>query len=132
MKTFVKLLCQTYPKRQAMTNVHIQQTFPLEKGLHPKSNRFEQNIEELWNQNGKVKKVEQQLYFMIFAVKNGAIHQVSTTSSITSSVTSSVTPIQQNLPSTSTPTQPSSSESSNKTSRGQTYREKMKEMLENR
>ena len=69
---------------------------------------------------------------MIFAVKNGAIHQVSTTSSITSSVTSSVTPIQQNLPSTSTPTQPSSSESSNKTSRGQTYREKMKEMLENR
>ena len=54
------------------------------------------------------------------------------TSSITSSVTSSVTPIQQNLPSTSTPTQPSSSEGSNKTSRGQTYREKMKEMLENR
>ena len=69
---------------------------------------------------------------MIFAVKNGAIHQVSTTSSITSSVTSSVTPIQQNLLSMSTPTQPSSSVSSNKTSRGQTYREKMKEMLENR
>ena len=46
--------------------------------------------------------------------------------------TSSVTPIQQNLPSTSTSIQPSSSESSNKMSRGQTSPEKMEEMLENR
>ena len=48
-----------------------------------------------------------------------AIIVVNATSSITSSATSSVTPIQQNLPSASTRIQPSSSESSNKTSRGQ-------------
>ena len=56
---------------------------------------------------------------------------VSATSSITSCATSSVAPIQQNLPSSSTPIQPSSSESSNKMSRGQTSREKMKKMLVN-
>ena len=56
---------------------------------------------------------------------------VSATSDVTSSATSSVTPIQQNLPSTSAPNKPSFSESSNKTSRGQTSREKMEEMLKN-
>ena len=55
----------------------------------------------------------------------------SATSSITSSATSSVTPIQQKPPPTSTAIKPTSSESSNKTSRGQTSGEKMKEMLEN-
>ena len=63
---------------------------------------------------------------------NEAITVVSATSDITSSATSTVTPIQKNLPSTSAPIQPSSSESSKKTSRGQTSREKMEEMLENR
>ena len=57
---------------------------------------------------------------------------VSATSSITSIATSSITAIQQNLPSASTPIQPSSSESSNKTSRGQISQDKMEEMLENR
>ena len=46
-----------------------------------------------------------------------AITVVSATSSITSSATSSVTPIYQNLPSASTPIQPSFSESSSKKSR---------------
>ena len=32
--------------------------FFLEKGLHLKSNRFEQNIEKLWMQDGKVEEVE--------------------------------------------------------------------------
>ena len=61
-----------------------------------------------------------------------AIALVSATSSIISSATSSATPIQQNLPSTSTPVQPCSSKISNKTSRGQTSPEKIDEMLENR
>ena len=52
---------------------------------------------------------------------------VSSTSSI-----SSVTPIQKNISSTSTPFQPRSSEDSNKTSRGQSSREEMEEMLGNR
>ena len=43
---------------------------------------------------------------------------VSATTSIISTATSSVTPIQQNLPSTFTPIETSSSESSNKMSRG--------------
>ena len=43
-----------------------------------------------------------------------------------------VTPVQQNLSLTSTSIQSFSSESSNKTSRGQTSRKKMDEMLENR
>ena len=47
MKTFVKHLCQIYPKRQAVKNVHIQQTSLLEKGLLLKLNRFEHNIEKL-------------------------------------------------------------------------------------
>ena len=55
---------------------------------------------------------------------NGAIIVVSATSSI-----SSASPIKQNLPSTSTTIQPSSSESSNKTLRGQTSRGKMEGML---
>ena len=46
-----------------------------------------------------------------------AITVVSATSSITSCATSSVTPIQENLPSVSTPIQPSFSESSSKKSR---------------
>ena len=58
MKTFVKPLCQIYPNRQAVKNVHIQQTSSLEKGLHRKSNRFEQNIEKLWIQDGKVEEAE--------------------------------------------------------------------------
>ena len=58
MKTFVKPLCQSYPNRQAVKNVHIQQTSSLEKGLHLKSKRFEQNIEKLWMQHGKVEEVE--------------------------------------------------------------------------
>ena len=61
-----------------------------------------------------------------------AITMVSENSSISSSAASSVTPIQQNLPSISISIQPSSSESSNKTLRGQTSREKMEEILENR
>ena len=61
-----------------------------------------------------------------------AITVVSATSGITCSATSNVTPIQQNLRLTSTPIQPSSNESSNKRSIGQTSREKMEEMLENR
>ena len=60
-----------------------------------------------------------------------AIPVISATCSITSSANSSVAPIQQNLPSSSTPIQPSSSESSNKTSRGKTSGEKMERMLEN-
>ena len=60
-------------------------------------------------------------------VDDEAIAVVIATSSI-----SFVTSIQQNLPWTSAPTQPSPSEISNKTSRGQTSREKMDEMLENR
>ena len=56
---------------------------------------------------------------------------ISATDSITSSANSSVTPIQQNLPSSSTPIQLSSSESSNKTSRGETSRDKMEGMSEN-
>ena len=61
-----------------------------------------------------------------------AITVVSATSNITSSVLYSVTPIQQNLPLTSTLIRPSSSESSNKTSRGQTSRDQMEEILANR
>ena len=34
-------LCEIYPNRQAVKNVHIQQTSSLEKELHLKSNRFE-------------------------------------------------------------------------------------------
>ena len=52
---------------------------------------------------------------------------ISATSSI-----SSVTPIKNNLSSTSTPFQPRSSEGRNKTSRGQSSREEMEEMLGNR
>ena len=58
MKTFVEPLCQIYPKRQVVKNVHIQQTSSLEKGLYLKSNRYEQNIEKLWMQDGKVEEVE--------------------------------------------------------------------------
>ena len=58
MKTFLNPLCQIYPNRQAVKNVHIQQYSSLEKGLHVKSNRFEQNIEKLWMQDGKVEEVE--------------------------------------------------------------------------
>ena len=60
-----------------------------------------------------------------------AIPVISDTCSITSSANSSVAPIQQNLSSSSTTIQPSSSESSNKTSRGKTSREKIERMLEN-
>ena len=42
----MKPLCQIFPNRQAVRNVHIQQTSSLEKGLHLKSNRFEQNIKK--------------------------------------------------------------------------------------
>ena len=58
MKTFVKPLCQIYPNRQAVNNVHIQQTSSVEKGLHLKSNKFEQNIEKLWMEDGIVEQVE--------------------------------------------------------------------------
>ena len=56
--------------------------------------------------------------------------EASTVASATSDI-SSVNPIQQNLLSTSTTIQPSSSENSNKTSRGEISHEKMEEMLEN-
>ena len=54
----VKPLCQIYPNRQVVKNVHIQQTSSLEKRLQLKSNRFEQNIEKLWMQDRKVEEVE--------------------------------------------------------------------------
>ena len=58
MKTFVKPLCQIYPNRQEVNNVHIQQTSLAEKRLHLKSNKFEQNIEKLWMEDGIVEEVE--------------------------------------------------------------------------
>ena len=57
-------------------------------------------------------------------------NETSTEVSATSSIFS-VNDIQQNLPSTSTPIQPSSCECSNKTSRGQVSQEAMEGMLEN-
>ena len=47
MKTFVKPLYQIYPNRQAVKNVHIDSS-SIGKGLHLKSNRFEQNIQKFW------------------------------------------------------------------------------------
>ena len=42
MKTFVKSLCQNYQSRQTVKNVYIQQTSLLEKELHLKSNKVEE------------------------------------------------------------------------------------------
>ena len=58
MKTFVKPLRQIYPDTQALKNVHIRQISSLQKVLHLKSNRFEQNIEKFWMQDSKVEEVE--------------------------------------------------------------------------
>ena len=43
---------------ETFSNLLKQRTFSIEKGLYLKSNRFEQNIEKLRMQNGKMEEVE--------------------------------------------------------------------------
>ena len=54
MKTIVKPLCQICLNRQAVKNMHIQETFFTRERIAAKSNRFEENIEKLWMQGGEV------------------------------------------------------------------------------